>query len=214
MTDNMNTTRLYHLYHSFWRHDYDVTTADKSPLYHVDNSSWTPKKPDLTLHHGTENKAPIVASCKYTHFSRHSKISLGNPDDPNQVQWEDFICQGYTHGKYRWQLPMRNKGERPSFIWKRTSSVGVQNSSPSMFSQGNFKLMDERTNGVVAVYSSSAHKSLDKSGKLEIYGEYGPDFDVMVLITALGMIEKNRRRNSSGGAASGAAAGAGGGGGC
>ena len=201
-------TRLYHIYHSYFRYDYNVTSADKAPLYHADNSSWTPKKPDLTLHAGTDNYAPIVAVCKFIHFSRHCKIGLGNPEDLNNILWEDLLSQGYTHGKYRWQMPVRGgASERRSYVWKRTTSVGVNNSSPSKISADNYKLVDEKTEQVVAVYSSSSHKSVSKSGKLEVLVDHGQDFDVVVLITALAVIEKHRRRNQSSAAADGAGGG-------
>lgn len=207
----MSNPHLFHIYTSSFRRHYNVTDANKTPRYYVDNSTWTPEKPDLTVHAGSEKKAPVVAVSKFKHFSRHCKIGLGDPGDVNNVQWEDLIGQGLSHGKFRWQMPTRNKiaFSRQPFIWKRTAHVGVGRSSPSVFSSDNVKLVDEQTEQMLAVYTSSSHKSVDKAGKLEVYADYGQDFDVMVLVTALTIIEKHRRSSSAGGGGGG-----GGGGGC
>lgn len=195
----MSDPRLYHIYHSLIRRDYTVTDANKTPLYLVDNSTWTPHKPDLTVHAGTDNKAPVVAVSKFVRFSRHCKIGLGDPADANNILWEDLLCDGFCHGKFRWQMSMGSGDafSRPAFIWKRTHHVGVGQSSPSVFATGNYKLVDEHTEQVLAVYTSSSHKSLEKSGKLEILVDYGQDFDVMALTTTLTLVEKNRRRNQA-----------------
>ena len=60
------------------------------------------------------------------------------------------------------------------------------------------------------MFTSSSHKSVDKDGKLEVYVDYGQEFDVLVLITVIALIEKHRRTKQSASASSGG----GGGGGC
>ncbi|KAE8146727.1 C6 zinc finger domain protein [Aspergillus avenaceus] len=182
-------SRLYHVYHTMWHYDYTVTAADKRPLYYVDNSSFTPKKPDLTFHAGPDKIGPVVGVCKFLHFSRHVKLGLGDPQIVNSVEWEDLICQSYMQNKYRWQMtvPGINGMERRSFIWKRTHSVAVEGSSATMFSSRNFKLVDEQTGQIVAVFTSNAFKSMKKSGKLQITPNYGQQFDLMVLLTGLSL---------------------------
>lgn len=212
-TDNVSP-RLYHIYRKFFQHDYTVTAADKTPLYFGDNSTWTPKKPDLTIHEGTDNKAPVVAAVKFLKFSRHCKVGLGDPDDMNNAMWEDLIGEGYSHGKYNWQMLLDKDGapNRYSFVWKRTSSVGVGNTHPSKLTTDNFKLVDEQTGQVLAVYTTSNHKSVDKAGKIEVYPDYGRDFEIMTLATILTIVERHRRRKQNRRAATAGGGGGGGGG--
>ncbi|KAF7594390.1 hypothetical protein BBP40_009371 [Aspergillus hancockii] len=205
------TSRLYHVYHTIFHHDYNVTSTDKIPLFYVDNSSFTPKKPDLTFHAGADKKAPIAGVSKFLHFSRHVKLGLGDPQNVNNVEWEDLVCQNLRQNTYRWQMTIRDDygTERRSFLWKRTHSVAVEGSSASIWSNRNFKLVDEQTGRVVAIFTSSAFKSVKKSGKLQIDPNYGREFDLMVLITGLSVYEKQRRRENS---SNGGGGGGGGGG--
>ncbi|PLB49615.1 hypothetical protein P170DRAFT_357589 [Aspergillus steynii IBT 23096] len=194
-------SRLYNIYHTVLHHHYDVTLADKTPLYHVENSLIRPKKPDLTVHGGMDESAPIVAVCKFLHFSRHLKVGLGDPQNISDVQWEDLVCMNYQLTKYRWQMTMRSPyGEviKRSFVWKRTHSVGVEDSKPSILSSRNYKLVNEQTDRIVAVFTSNSLKSFTKCGKLQIHADYGREFELMVILTVLALYEKQRRRNNSG----------------
>ncbi|RHZ43597.1 uncharacterized protein CDV56_101447 [Aspergillus thermomutatus] len=206
-----SSCHLYHIYNTLFRHDYSVHNADKEQLYHVHNSTWTPKKPDLSIHAGTSTQAPVLAVCKFLHFSRHLKVGIGNPETPNSVNWEDLVCLSHLHARYRFQIFLHSEHgvERRSFIWKSTHSVGVGDTKPSIFSWRNYKLVDEATDRLIAVFTSNFW-GYKKSGKLEIYANYGQEFDLMVIITAVALYEKQRRRDSS--ASSGGGGGGGGGG--
>lgn len=85
--------------------------------------------------------------------------------------------------------------------------MGVNDSSPSILSYDNYKMIDEQTEEVIAVFISSSHKSFEKEGKLEIYVNYGQEFDVLVLIAVLALVERHRRArqcaNSGGGGGGG-----------
>lgn len=187
---NTSNSHTYHIYHTLFHHDYNIF-VDETQLLHVDNSTFTPKKPDLTFHAGADNNAPVVSVCKFQHFSRHMKIGLGDPKYPNDVAWEDLKSKSVMSLKYRMEVTVN--GARKSFIWKR-----------SMFGE-DLRLSDEETNDEVARFNSTFF-SFTKSGRLEVQRSYGPGFDLMVLTTALGLAEKHRREESN-------AAGAAGGGG-
>ncbi|KNG90275.1 hypothetical protein ANOM_001836 [Aspergillus nomiae NRRL 13137] len=190
LLNTSSNSRLFHVYHTLWHNDYTVTSDDKAPLFFVDNSSFTPKKPDLTFHAGADKKAPIVGVSKFLHFSRHIKVGLGDPQSINHVEWEDLVSQNIRCNKYRWQMTVRGASgaERRSFMWKRTHSVAVQGSSATKWSSRNFKLVDEQTGQIVAIFTSTAFKSVKKSGKLQIdSANYGEEFDLMVLITGLSL---------------------------
>ncbi|OGE47211.1 hypothetical protein PENARI_c055G03588 [Penicillium arizonense] len=188
------SSRLFHVYHRRRKLDFAIFTAEKVPLAYVRCSTFTVGKPDLTYHAGETEDAPITAVCKFINFSRHCKVGLGNPNDPN-VAWEDLTRHKLTT-HYRFEIAL-NSGERRAFVWKRTNSVGIGEEKPSKIGSKNFKLQDERTAELVAVYLNNGTKSWKKSGKFQINVDYGAAFDTMVFITGLGLLEKERRRARS-----------------
>ncbi|RAL04330.1 uncharacterized protein BO80DRAFT_347568 [Aspergillus ibericus CBS 121593] len=205
-----NASHLYQISNTAFRHHYNVTTATGEQLYRVENSSLTPNKPDLTFHAGSDNNGPTVAVCKFLHFSRHLKVGLGDPRDVNSITYEDLLAQDHRHAKYRWQMTMQaaNGYERQSFLWTRTHNVGVQeDSKTNKFSNRNFKLVEEQTGRVVAVFTNSVWAFKD-TGRLQVYVDYGRDFDLMALTTVLALYEKARRRRDASAASGGAAGGA------
>ncbi|EAU39531.1 predicted protein [Aspergillus terreus NIH2624] len=189
-----HSSRLFHVYHRRRKLDFAITTDEKAPLAYVRCSTFTIGKPDLTYHAGETEDAPITAVCKFINFSRHCKVGLGNPEDPNTV-WEDLMRHKLTT-HYRFEITLQT-GERRAFVWKRTNSVGIGEETPSKIGAKNFKLQDELTEELVAVYLNNGAKSWKKSGKFQINVHYGPVFDTMVFITGLGLLEKERRRERS-----------------
>lgn len=189
-------SRLFHVYSRRRRSDFAIYTADKSPLAYVRYSSFTIGKPDLTYHAGENEDGPIKATCNYVTFSRHCKIGLGDPDDPNIV-WEDLIRHKLTT-HYRFEITLegddRRSLKRQTFVWKRTNSVGIGEDKPSKLSSKCFKLQNESTEEVIAVYLNGGLKTWKKCGKFQINVNYGEAFDTMVFITGLGLLEKERRR--------------------
>ncbi|CEL06778.1 hypothetical protein ASPCAL09950 [Aspergillus calidoustus] len=203
---SLESSRLYHIYHTPIRYDYRVSNADKKPLYFVYNSHLTPDKADITVHTGDDKNAPIAGVCKFIHLSRHCKVGLGDPQRAGSMVWEDLQCQNFRMTKYRFEMsiPSAHGGyERRSFLWKRTQSVGADGDSPSFFSLRNFKLVDELNGQNVAVFTSNSFKSPRKNGKLQVAADYGPDFDMMALITLLAMYERIRRRTGGKGGGGG-----------
>ncbi|KAL4991782.1 hypothetical protein BDW68DRAFT_151305 [Aspergillus falconensis] len=195
-------SRVYHIYHTPIRYDYRIADADKSHLYYVYNSHLTPLKSDITVHDGENSNAPVVGVCKFLHLSRHCKVGLGDPQQAGAMVWEDLHCENLTMTKYRWPMsvPLADgRHERRWFLWKRTRTVGADGDSPSLFSLRNYKLIDELTGQVVSVFTSNSFKSVRKNGKLQVAAGYGPDFDLMALITLLAMYEKIRRSWGKGG---------------
>lgn len=191
-------SRQFNIYHTLFNHHYSIHNADKQLLLYVDNSLWTPGKPDLTFHAGPDNKATVVSACKFIHFSRDIRVGFGDIQDPNGVAWEELSCQNIVRAsKYRIDFTIKNNGaaSRRSFLWKRALLTN------------DHELVDEQTGETIAQFDNSAF-SLSKTGKLYIHRHYGQEFELMVLTTAIGLIEKQRRRQSGGGG------GGGGGGAC
>lgn len=204
-----NASHILGVYHTKSHYCLRVKTADKRPLYYVNNSSFRIGTPDVTMHVGEENTGPIKAACKFINFSSGSKMCLGNPDDPNAI-WEDLKKESTVdHSKYRWEMAIGGHGgERKAFLWKRTHTVGVEDSKPSKLSSRNFKLVDEATGEMLAVFANNGPKSYSKLGKFEVFpNNYGDDWETMMLLSGLSLIEKERRRararNNGGGGGGG-----------
>ncbi|KAJ5084337.1 hypothetical protein NUU61_008916 [Penicillium alfredii] len=203
-----SSSRLYHVYKTSFQRHYDIKSDDQ-PLCHGEVSLFTPNKPDLILHAGANNQAPVVAVCKFLKLSGSYKLGLGDPDDLHNVQWEDMTRENTLGSKYRFEMTLPSlgdgPGERRSFWWKRTRTVAVDGAAPpKWWSDRNYKLVDEQTEQVLAVFTSE--RTYHKCGKIQVMVEYGKNFDTMIFISCLTMYEKDKRRDNRG-------AGSGGGGG-
>ncbi|RJE25843.1 hypothetical protein PHISCL_01819 [Aspergillus sclerotialis] len=194
MTTLNNECSLFNICHTKWRNHYKVHSADGTQLFFADNSSFTPGKPDLTFHSGSDDKGPIVSVSKFVHFSRSIRIGLGDPANPNGMTWEELSCPGFLHtSKYRMEttIPDGYGGFcRRSFIWK----------CPAF--KADHDLVDEQTGEPIAHFDNSVF-SLSKDGKLYIYRSYGQAFELMVITANIALIERRRRANSGGGSGGG-----------
>lgn len=197
----MNPAAQYLITHSFWHHHYDVSTINKTPLFHVANSAYTPGKPDLTFHRSTDSNGPIVGVCKFRHFSSDSEIGLGDPERPNKMDWGTLHKKGFMKHIYWFRIKLDN-GTNQTFTWKRTHSLGS--------GHVNHKLVEDTSQTVVAVFSSGGIFS-KTTGYLDIYPNLGPRFNLMALISGIALVEKVRRGKQS---SAGAGAAGGGGSGC
>lgn len=198
--DEQGPSDLYHIYRKPFGRHYDIKSADDQMLYYGDVSVWTIKKPDIILHAGSSDKSPVVAVSKFLKFSSEYKLCLGDPDDVN-AQWEGMTKVSALHSRHRFEMTVPSQmgdpnGQRRSFLWKRTRHVRVEDASTSsMWGVRNFKLVDELTGQLVAVFTRE--KSMSKCGRLQIKGEYGENFKRMVLISCASLYERARRRNRS-----------------
>ncbi|KAH8653919.1 hypothetical protein BGZ61DRAFT_374057 [Ilyonectria robusta] len=182
---------------AFSGHHYDIKSVTETRSFYAGISSFTRKKPDLTLHEGTSDKGAIKAVCHMEHLRGNSKIGLGDPAKPDSVQWEDMTKESvFKASKYRWETALTNSSTprrgREVLLWKRTQSVGVGGSSPSGLSVRNWKLVHEGTGEILAVFTSDG--PLTKCEGLEVRANFGDAFDQMVMITCLTLYEAAKRR--------------------
>lgn len=193
-------TTQYTITRGVFRSSYDVT-SNGQPLYHVDNSHWTPGKPDLTFHTGPTTNGPIAGVSKYRHFSSDTEIGLGDPSQPHTMEWFCLNRDGLMSVRYSIRMNMASSGgdrQLRTFTWKKTHALGRH---------GGLKLVDE-SDRVLAVLGSGG--SFSSTGLLDIYAQYGERFQLLVLVSGLALREKLARARN---ARAGAGAGAGGGGG-
>jgi len=108
------------------------------------------------------------------------------------------------HSTYRWSMTLPGAHGRRAFTWKRTHHFGLEHEGWSAkWASTNFKLVDDQTGEIAANFAHEGMRHLHKMGKFVIRAEYGREWELMVLLTALAIIEKARRRErarrSSGG---------------
>lgn len=190
--EQTENSRIFHLYTASIV-NYAVTLDDKTPLFYAKVSTFTPGKPDITLHAGNARHGAVAGASKFLKTSSDSKLCLGDPNDSLNGVWEDLSRESMDHSQYRFETTI--DGQRRSFVWKRTHSVGVQDLRPGILSNYNYKLLDEKTGKLLGAY---ANKSLyvKKRGKFQLNKDYGRDFDVMFLLSGLTILERTRRRNA------------------
>ncbi|KAH6607120.1 hypothetical protein Trco_003433 [Trichoderma cornu-damae] len=192
-------SRLFQIVRPAFKLNYQIIPEGEEPLYKVVNSRYARGAPDLALHDGTHPATPTLAMCHMPKFSRHLKIGFGDPAGPEPVVWEDFIqprkgsCERRISAVFSGHdtISDEGSGERQEFVWKGTRHVGVPGKKLHSTSGRNRKLVDERGE-VVAIFTYDT--TIGVTGWLQINVDRGRDFDVMVMITALGIIEGIRRR--------------------
>lgn len=191
-----------------------VQDVGGNAVYFADASAFTPGKADVTLHSGGDNKGPVLAVAKWSSmYSAKAVVGLGDPGaagDNMDVAWEEMhAASGWKQNEHRWSIPVAVSGAgsgRKAFTWKRTHRVGCEKNRAS---SRNFKLVEEESGEVVAVYATASVKSWNTLGTLTFSGEreLGERVERMALMTVLALIEKSRRRNRAIRANGGAVAG-------
>ncbi|KAJ6442278.1 putative amidohydrolase protein [Purpureocillium lavendulum] len=170
---------------------YDVRSTTDEQLYFVDMWSFGSGKPDLTLHDGPDNKAPIVAVCHMPALSNSFKIGLGDPVRLDAMVWEDLAKERLTQAGWRWATELLDKGTRTDLVWKRTKSAAVEGMTVPSMSSRNFKLQEAQKTDVLAVFTSE--RTYRTCGVLQVNVEGGREFELMVLATCLTLYEEARR---------------------
>ncbi len=178
-----------------------IMTSDSVPLYYVNNSQFTPGTPDVTLHVGSDKSGQVVGACKFSHmWSNSVRVGLGDPNniEGNDMTWEEMVCTSscLKQSEFKFTMTLPNSGERRTFVWKRTHNLGPE---ASKWSLQNFKLLDENTEEILATFASSGCMNWGikgKKGKFSlVVGDWGQDWETMVLLTCLALIEKQRRKD-------------------
>ncbi|KAI9707628.1 MAG: hypothetical protein M1836_000589 [Candelina mexicana] len=176
------------------------TFKDKTskPLYFVDNSVFTRGTPDVALIDGVDKTGPIIASAKFSAFSKETAIGLGSPNKPKEVVWEELRRVSKDWSKYAWTMtiPDANHETRKTFIWTRTHNDKYldTDTDATKLCHRHLKLVDEATDEVVALFLSNRLKSWHKMGKFQVWKSWGQEWELMMLLTGLTVIEKARRR--------------------
>jgi hypothetical protein len=204
------------VYHTKWHTCLLIQDSANHPLYYINNSTFTPKRPDVAIHAGADDTGPVLGVAQYPNFSSDMKVGVGDPSLNNgaNVTWEDIKkTSKIVHNRYDWSMTLPSTQERHSFIWKRTTHFGMEGEHvTAKWSYLNFKLVEAGKGDVVlANFASNGLKKWRKMGKFVLRAELGEEWEFMILLTGLAIIEKARRRERARRGASATAASGGGG---
>jgi hypothetical protein len=136
--------------------------------------------------------SPVMGFCRMHKTSGDMEIGLVDPMNPQNEQWETLSKESLMGGEYRFTMLLPVSGKRHTFIWKRTHSVGVNDSKVNPLSNRNFILMDDQ-GAVVAVYTNDS-VGISTCGILEIKTDLGKSFDQMVIMTCVSIYDKSAKR--------------------
>jgi hypothetical protein len=168
-------------------HHYKVVKADNQGgkhQFYIENAPSATNKPDLTFYDGPDSNGPVIGLSKFPHVSANCDVKL--VDEQLKEDWVPVTKKGLMSMKYTFQILAG--GKPGSFAWKKTRSMG-NGSSP----YGNMKLVDEKSQDVVAVFSSDPFSLV--TGRLDMREDYGGSFDRWALVTGIAVRERQRRQN-------------------
>lgn len=193
--------------------------STEAVLYFIRNSSFTPKRPDVTIFSGADDTGTILAVGKVGVIHDHM-FGLGDPEkDVQGIVYETLKkVSKWTNAVYQFEIdvPVLERDgktgagkagvERETFVWTRTKNRLFDD-------QGDLELKRSSDGLVVARYLSKGVWKWTKRGRFEIYnGVLGDEkemlqkWELVVLLTGAILVEASRRRsrarrsNGSGGA--------------
>lgn len=189
-TRNLTGRRLTFNHAAFpWR-NISVLEND-TPIYLADISTFTPGKPDITLHSRTEN-GPMVGQA---HFRWSLFIKAGVGPDDTSMDWTNMKRGGVLRRHY--DLEYRGK----TYSLRRTHATdhGVAPYQRAIFP--HMKVVEEETGEVVAVYNSILTVKR-KRGTIHFAKGVSPELEVLCVLGFAAWREKIARAGgrSSGGA--------------
>jgi len=170
-----------------------LLSGDVSSLYYVRCSVFRPGIPDVTIFAGSDKNGAVIGVCNYVAFSTSIKVGRGDPANPNNVEWEEVSKTSRDHSVYKFSVWSREE-QRKSYSWKRTHDPNIKGTKSSKLDRRSWKLEDDATGQVVAVFASTGIKSWKKAGKFRLLATEGKEWEEWVVLTCLGLYEKARRR--------------------
>ena len=189
-----------------------VLASDRTLLYFA-KSSLAVNTPDLLLIEGDRQQweqegqpsereddyqdRRVFGASKFRGTQRKTIMSVG-PPDRHGTEYEEMSMRT-TVSKYRFEANLP-ENERVSFEWRRTHGKELQTAGGSTKSFLNRKLIDTRTNRVIALYvknhfNSMNNKKLDGRIILEKHtAEFGEKWKILFFLSLLSIILLAKRR--------------------
>jgi hypothetical protein len=165
-------------------------TGTEDASYFVTNCTWKPSSPDITMYHGPDREAPIVA---VGHLTRCSTNTMGVGDfskaDADQAMtWETLQrTNKWSYRKYHFSCNFGGEKERRgNFEWTRVKRCPyilqlVELSNPDV---------------VLGTFLPGPGFKVKNRGRILVKKGYGEEWERMAMLTALALLELMRRRVS------------------
>jgi hypothetical protein len=170
-----------------------LLTEDASPLYFARSSIFRPGIPDVAIFAGSDKNGAVIGVCNYVVFSTSIKVGRGDPAHPNNMEWEELTKISRDHSVYKFSIWSREE-QRKSYLWKRTHDPNIKGTTSTKLDRRSWKLEDEATGQVVAVFASTGIKHWKRAGKFRVLASEGKEWEEWIVLTCLGLYEKARRR--------------------
>jgi hypothetical protein len=171
-------------------HSAKDTDPEEAATYHVKTSI---HKHDVTVAKVSTDE--IIGVCRMRSGFKTYTIGLGDPDSATTT-WEAMKRHGvFATRHWEFSVPVGELGKRRKFSWKRTHNKATSAAA----SLKNKKLVDEESGQIVALYLVNGFKSWKKQGKLLIFRDYGEIWELMTLVSLLGLLDQARRRRAAAG---------------
>jgi hypothetical protein len=181
--------KAYGFYYTKRRTNLQVRDEAKTGVYFANMSECSSTRPDVALHAGGDQAGPVVAVARFR-FSRTVTMGLGDPENEREMVWEEMRNQDSPHhSQYRFEMSLND--ERRAFLWLRTRA---KEDGATKLSYRNYKLLDEKTGEVLALYVESGWRSWQKKGELEIRTDLGRVWELLVVLSSVSLCEKTSRR--------------------
>lgn len=172
---------------------YLVLPGEKAPAYYVRTSMLRRGIPDVTLFAGSDKNGTVIGVCNYASFSTTVFVGRGDPAKLNEMQWEAISKISNDHSIYKFSIGS-GTDQRKSYVWKRTHDPNIKGTQSSKLDRRSWKLVDEATEQVVAVFASEGIKSWKKAGSFRFLTSEGKEWEEWMLLACFGLYEKARRR--------------------
>lgn len=199
-TGNTKTAvKVFDIYNTSSRLDLKIfDPATNTCIFYVENSTLSPKKPDVLLFQGSAKQGcPITAVARWkSMLSKTVDFGIGDPgahfENAPSIPWETMTAEkSLKMNDHRFNIPGDISAK--TYMWRRTHNEGVDKEHNSL-SSNNFKLLDTETDEILATFANNRYKSWKKFGKLTFRRDLGAQFEVVALVTCLALVEKGRRR--------------------
>lgn len=165
---------------------------DPNPLFYISTHGGFSSKPSVVLHSDRYKSSPPIATADFPSFT--SKIEIDIKASPLFAAERITLTEHgvfYYSRRFTFTLPGTNIKEQ--FEWKRSSGQEVAN---LMGKPHGGKLVRVKTGEVVAAWTLPRMLN-KKKGKMSFLGNrevLGEKFELMAVISILGIMEKERRR--------------------
>lgn len=167
-------------------------------------SEWKSNAADVTLYSGADATGPILGVAHFR-YSRHVKFGIGDPkNNPNTVVWEEMrnVSKWLTKSKFEFQIDESGDGDvnappfsqRRHFKWERTvgAADGVKGMAGKL-SLRSYRLTDQETAQVMAVFLANNLNTIRKKGELRIFQRLSSSIETAVILTCASLSEKLAR---------------------